>query len=124
RKLYDSMFLLSNRRQHTRSNRDWSSDVCSSDLAGSITSSRAFTVPSSATVMLPGLRSWCTTGTACASDRSAQIWAVTAPDKVQRLLNRACWNTNQVMRVVRSYGLLFVCVCGDDSFGNRPDLLR
>src|SRR5215207_10902833 len=27
-------FLFSSRRRHTRSTRDWSSDVCSSDLAG------------------------------------------------------------------------------------------
>src|SRR5699024_11856601 len=29
-------FLLSSRRRHTRSKRDWSSDVCSSDLAKNI----------------------------------------------------------------------------------------
>src|SRR5437868_14905106 len=28
------MFFFSSRRRHTRSKRDWSSDVCSSDLAG------------------------------------------------------------------------------------------
>src|SRR2546421_483298 len=28
-------FFFSSRRRHTRSDRDWSSDVCSSDLAGS-----------------------------------------------------------------------------------------
>src|SRR5699024_11579438 len=27
-------FFVSSRRRHTRSKRDWSSDVCSSDLAG------------------------------------------------------------------------------------------
>src|SRR5699024_7187899 len=31
------MFLFSSRRRHTRSKRDWSSDVCSSDLLGKIT---------------------------------------------------------------------------------------
>src|SRR6266513_3701545 len=30
-------FFFSSRRRHTRSKRDWSSDVCSSDLAGSKT---------------------------------------------------------------------------------------
>src|SRR5699024_11276718 len=30
-------FFFSSRRRHTRSKRDWSSDVCSSDLACSIT---------------------------------------------------------------------------------------
>src|SRR5437868_15061707 len=28
------MFFFSSRRRHTRSKRDWSSDVCSSDLSG------------------------------------------------------------------------------------------
>src|SRR5438105_8437345 len=32
-----SAFFFSSRRRHTRSIRDWSSDVCSSDLSGSIT---------------------------------------------------------------------------------------
>src|SRR5256712_12276823 len=30
------VFFFSSRRRHTRSDRDWSSDVCSSDLAGAI----------------------------------------------------------------------------------------
>src|SRR5699024_5068254 len=30
--LYPSLFFFSSRRRHTRSKRDWSSDVCSSDL--------------------------------------------------------------------------------------------
>src|SRR6266536_5195883 len=29
---YDFFFFFSSRRRHTRSTRDWSSDVCSSDL--------------------------------------------------------------------------------------------
>src|SRR5207247_6201457 len=32
--LYRSLFFFSSRRRHTRSTRDWSSDVCSSDLPG------------------------------------------------------------------------------------------
>src|SRR5699024_11835665 len=31
---YDYSFFFSSRRRHTRSKRDWSSDVCSSDLVG------------------------------------------------------------------------------------------
>src|SRR5438105_8143385 len=31
--LLDYFFFFSSRRRHTRSTRDWSSDVCSSDLA-------------------------------------------------------------------------------------------
>src|SRR5699024_11727949 len=32
--LFLCFFFFSSRRRHTRSKRDWSSDVCSSDLAG------------------------------------------------------------------------------------------
>src|SRR5699024_12180013 len=32
----DSDFFFSSRRRHTRSKRDWSSDVCSSDLASKL----------------------------------------------------------------------------------------
>src|SRR5690606_40652311 len=31
---HDLLFFFSSRRRHTRFSRDWSSDVCSSDLAG------------------------------------------------------------------------------------------
>src|SRR5438874_10237253 len=34
--LYDIFFFFSSRRRHTRSLRDWSSDVCSSDLVASV----------------------------------------------------------------------------------------
>src|SRR5450432_4446759 len=30
--LFRTVFIVSSRRRHTRSDRDWSSDVCSSDL--------------------------------------------------------------------------------------------
>src|SRR5699024_11431965 len=32
--VFHSYFFFSSRRRHTRSKRDWSSDVCSSDLVG------------------------------------------------------------------------------------------
>src|SRR5437868_11431283 len=32
--MFHSLFFFSSRRRHTRSKRDWSSDVCSSDLIG------------------------------------------------------------------------------------------
>src|SRR2546422_3487036 len=32
RELYSKIFFFSSRRRHTRCSRDWSSDVCSSDL--------------------------------------------------------------------------------------------
>src|SRR6266513_1378361 len=38
---YDSLFFFSSRRRHTISKRDWSSDVCSSDLAGRFSRVRA-----------------------------------------------------------------------------------
>src|SRR2546421_6615949 len=34
RGLINAFFFFSSRRRHTRSDRDWSSDVCSSDLTG------------------------------------------------------------------------------------------
>src|SRR3989440_2795996 len=34
------VFFFSSRRRHTRSDRDWSSDVCSSDLGGRLASGR------------------------------------------------------------------------------------
>src|SRR5690606_40951936 len=43
--MYGFFFFFSSRRRHTRFSRDWSSDVCSSDLAGNITqATRALTV--------------------------------------------------------------------------------
>src|SRR5712664_3172262 len=35
--LYCFFFFFSSRRRHTRSDRDWSSDVCSSDLVSGVT---------------------------------------------------------------------------------------
>src|SRR2546421_5443342 len=40
-------FFFSSRRRHTRSDRDWSSDVCSSDLSNSTTSSISISAKSS-----------------------------------------------------------------------------
>src|SRR5207249_7587018 len=49
-------FFFSSRRRHTRSKRDWSSDVCSSDLALSKTRS----VKSEALYLTtPASRQWC-----------------------------------------------------------------
>src|SRR2546421_9383890 len=36
-RLLDLFFFFSSRRRHTRSDRDWSSDVCSSDLLKRVT---------------------------------------------------------------------------------------
>src|SRR5699024_7365209 len=38
------IFVFSRRRRHTRSKRDWSSDVCSSDLGGVVTLGRVLTL--------------------------------------------------------------------------------
>src|SRR5690606_40306362 len=38
--LYEINFFFSSRRRHTRFSRDWSSDVCSSDLANAARSSK------------------------------------------------------------------------------------
>src|SRR5256712_9424086 len=38
---YSCFFFFSSRRRHTRSDRDWSSDVCSSDLPPAVVVARA-----------------------------------------------------------------------------------
>src|SRR5690606_39541330 len=45
---YLCCFLFSSRRRHTRFSRDWSSDVCSSDLPAATTWWTALTPPSDA----------------------------------------------------------------------------
>src|SRR2546428_9313273 len=47
------VFFFSSRRRHTRSDRDWSSDVCSSDLASTSSCSCAAS-PASWTTTWPG----------------------------------------------------------------------
>src|SRR6266496_1632956 len=42
---YTIFFFFSSRRRHTRSLRDWSSDVCSSDLRGVVMADGALSVP-------------------------------------------------------------------------------
>src|SRR3989440_4032143 len=42
REVYFCLFFFSSRRRHTRSDRDWSSDVCSSDLNVRISSWNEF----------------------------------------------------------------------------------
>src|SRR5690606_40170744 len=39
------LFFFSSRRRHTRFSRDWSSDVCSSDLSSSVASMPPWTAP-------------------------------------------------------------------------------
>src|SRR2546427_2817305 len=43
----EKFFFFSSRRRHTRFDCDWSSDVCSSDLAGNIIGSGIFVIPAS-----------------------------------------------------------------------------
>src|SRR2546429_4483714 len=43
-------FFFSSRRRHTRCSRDWSSDVCSSDLAAYVTGSQGLTSYSTAEI--------------------------------------------------------------------------
>src|SRR5699024_11541380 len=49
----NSLFFLSSRRRHTRSKRDWSSDVCSSDLVLGLMT--VYTNPEAATQDVPTL---------------------------------------------------------------------
>src|SRR2546421_7065920 len=50
-------FFFSSRRRHTRSDRDWSSDVCSSDLfyGGGTPNTGAFTIPNTAASLDAGV---------------------------------------------------------------------
>src|SRR5699024_11880236 len=52
------MFFFSSRRRHTRSKRDWSSDVCSSDLR-----CRRWSAPAPHSPGLSGAESDCSSGT-------------------------------------------------------------
>src|SRR5699024_11388716 len=59
------LFFFSSRRRHTRSKRDWSSDVCSSDLDGVVT------IPGDLRVLTGHARVW-----------DAQVDGLPAPDEV------------------------------------------
>src|SRR5437870_12750576 len=48
-----STFLFSSRRRHTRWPRDWSSDVCSSDLSGAVANPRISATPPPASISIP-----------------------------------------------------------------------
>src|SRR6266513_3881643 len=51
KKCWDALyFFFSSRRRHTRSKRDWSSDVCSSDLQGAGARARAEAAPGAETL--------------------------------------------------------------------------
>src|SRR2546428_9821480 len=52
--VYTLFFFFSSRRRHTRSDRDWSSDVCSSDLTGVTLTGQGF--GSETTVTFGGVR--------------------------------------------------------------------
>src|SRR5206468_7585413 len=47
--------FFSSRRRHTRSDRDWSSDVCSSDLGASMQISVEFKLANAAIRLAPGI---------------------------------------------------------------------
>src|SRR5699024_12187179 len=50
--LGDVLFFVSSRRRHTRSKRDWSSDVCSSDLSPSTSCKSRWEVTSNSESMI------------------------------------------------------------------------
>src|SRR5699024_11421880 len=68
--LYYSCFFFSSRRRHTRSKRDWSSDVCSSDLT------------MSDTIFLNGLKFYSYHGALPAENDIGQIFIVDVTMKV------------------------------------------
>src|SRR5207249_5256840 len=78
--LFIVFFFFSSRRRHTRSKRDWSSDVCSSDLdlgrggGDGVARSRGAFVPAASSVPIvsrPRATSWGALGTARASVAAA-----------------------------------------------------
>src|SRR3989449_11520823 len=52
-------FFFSSRRRHTRCSRDWSSDVCSSDLRGESIRYAVFTLPIGRTLVAATSRGLC-----------------------------------------------------------------
>src|SRR5436305_3208691 len=81
-------FFFSSRRRHTRCGRDWSSDVCSSDLPSaktpvSTSSTAATTNPPSTTKPSP-------TGTACPRRHSSKpIFSRSATTRARRIITRS-----------------------------------
>src|SRR5699024_12073846 len=78
-------FFFSSRRRHTRSRRDWSSDVCSSDLPFAL-SNEAAEEPSVFVVdlMLSGVRH--TYGFAVDDDRVVEEWLYSYPRRRKRVV--------------------------------------
>src|SRR3712207_7584893 len=56
--IVDLLFFFSSRRRHTRYWRDWSSDVCSSDLASTASAADADVMVAEALSYLHGIREW------------------------------------------------------------------
>src|SRR5437868_8004036 len=82
------MFFFSSRRRHTRSKRDWSSDVCSSDLRAHPRTQGAATPP----VLPPGAVDELIACVLERVDAEAQLRA-TAREQLERALRelRAAW---------------------------------
>src|SRR5699024_12101974 len=73
-------FFLSSRRRHTRSKRDWSSDVCSSDLVVSVVTEAFSSVEFQAALQL-----WA----AAASDPTLRTHIVPMEERIGREIHRA-----------------------------------
>src|SRR6266496_4502756 len=76
-------FFFSSRRRHTRSLRDWSSDVCSSDLELELS------VPTAAAASLAAVSATAVARLALVFDRADVEGRVDVPDRLLRLRHRA-----------------------------------
>src|SRR5690606_35285413 len=82
------VFFFSSRRRHTRFSRDWSSDVCSSDLK----MKKDIEVPKSENVFLAAIAEW-------NDDFQEESWYV-------HLVNNTDKDLEMVLVVSRAYGII------------------
>src|SRR5207249_8774248 len=90
-------FIFSSRRRHTRSKRDWSSDVCSSDLNFSASGSSAACSIGSGGVLSGGI---------VASQFTANISTSNGSRSEERRVGKECrirWMTDDVKKIYIKY---------------------
>src|SRR5206468_5908796 len=86
RDLSGVLFFFSSRRRHTRSDRDWSSDVCSSDLSACIRSICSLFLRSSSSRLL-------------AAESSSLSFSERAPDSARRAANSRSRSETCLLRI-------------------------
>src|SRR5207247_8434189 len=111
------VFVFSIRRRNTRSTRDWSSDVCSSDLAGRLQVFRTIALPGALPLVFTGIRlAW---GNALILIVVAEILAARSG------IGYFIQNSYQTFQVEKMYaGLLVISFIGYVSFLLLDELER